>query len=97
MSGTGTTTVIDALGYCYREPNVMQRATQHVAASRPGAWVFKRTLHPIDKLLFKITGGRVTVPGLYDVADDVLVDVEVGVREDHPCADDLAPRDVGLC
>lgn len=65
MSGIETkATAIEALGYRYRDPNVIQRAMQHVAASRPGAWVFKRTLHPIDKLLFKATGGRVTVPSL---------------------------------
>lgn len=60
-SQTGT---VAALGYRYKKANVVQRAMQHVAASRPGAWVFKRTLHPIDKLLFTTTGGRITVPGL---------------------------------
>jgi len=31
-----------------------------------------------------------------DVADDVLIDMEVGVHEDHSSADDLAPRDLGV-
>ena len=63
-TATSPGTLVDTLGYRYRKPNLAQRAMQHVAASRPGAWVFKRTLHPIDKLLFKVTGGRITVPGL---------------------------------
>ncbi len=57
-------TTISALGYRYRRPNVLQRAMQQIGASRPGAWLFKRMLHPIDKVLFKLTNGRMTVPGL---------------------------------
>ena len=57
-------TTMGALGYRYPKVNVLRKGMQHVAASRPGAWLFKRTLHPIDKVLFKLTGGRITVPGL---------------------------------
>ena len=31
-----------------------------------------------------------------DIANDVLIDVEVRVREDHSSAHDLAPRDLGV-
>ena len=34
---------------------------------------------------------------LDDVADDVLLDVKVGVGEDHPDASDLSPGDLRMC
>ena len=37
---------------------------QKVASSRPGAWFFARTLYPLDRLLFRVTAGRLTVPAL---------------------------------
>jgi deazaflavin-dependent oxidoreductase (nitroreductase family) len=44
--------------------NAIQRVTQKVAASGPGAWVFQRTMYSIDKGLYRLTKGRLTVPGL---------------------------------
>lgn len=64
MTVVRSTNLLEALRYRHREANVIQRAMQLVAASRPGAWVFKRALHPVDKVLFKVTGGRLTVPSL---------------------------------
>ncbi len=52
------------LGYELKAPNPLQRLVQQFAASRPGAWVLARTLYPVDKLLFRITGGRATIPSL---------------------------------
>ena len=56
--------LVHDLGYDAKTPNGFQRITQRVASSRPGAWLFSRTLYPVDKALFKVTGGRLTVPGL---------------------------------
>ena len=56
--------LISELGYEVTDANAAQRVTQKVAASKPGAWFFQRTLAPIDKGLFRLTNGRVTVPGL---------------------------------
>lgn len=56
--------LISELHFEAKDPNEVQRATQQVAASRPGAWAFQRTLHPIDKALYRLTQGRLTVPGL---------------------------------
>ncbi|MEM8922137.1 MAG: nitroreductase family deazaflavin-dependent oxidoreductase [Actinomycetota bacterium] len=56
--------VLDELGYTTGSANAPQRVMQKVAASGPGSWVFQRTLYPIDKALFGLTGGRVTVPSL---------------------------------
>lgn len=75
--------VVEALGYRYREPNVAQRAMQQVAASRPGAWLFQRTLYPIDKLLFRTTDGRVTVPGIVAGLPVIMV-TTTGARSGEP-------------
>ena len=56
--------LVSDIGYEVKEANAVQRVTQKVAASGPGSWVFQRTLYPIDKALFRLTNGRMTVPGL---------------------------------
>jgi deazaflavin-dependent oxidoreductase (nitroreductase family) len=56
--------VLADLDYRPKPPNATQRLVQRVASSGPGAWVFARTLYPVDKQLFERTGGRVTAPGL---------------------------------
>lgn len=56
--------LLEDLDYQVKPANAAQRVTQALAASGPGSWVFQRTLYPIDKALFKMTNGKVTVPGL---------------------------------
>ena len=56
--------LVSELHYEVKAPNALQRVTQKVASSGPGSWVFQRTLYPIDKGLYRLTNGRVTVPGL---------------------------------
>ncbi len=56
--------VLDELDYELKPANAAQRVTQRIAASAPGAWVFQRTLYPVDKVLYERTDGRLTVPGL---------------------------------
>jgi deazaflavin-dependent oxidoreductase (nitroreductase family) len=56
--------VLDELDYELEPANAAQRVIQKIAASRPGAWVFQRTLYPVDKVLYERTEGRLTVPGL---------------------------------
>lgn len=56
--------LISDLDYEVKDANAVQRVTQKIAASRPGAWLFQRTMYPIDKGLFRVTKGRLTVPGL---------------------------------
>ena len=56
--------VLDELGYVLKPANAAQRLTQRIAASGPGAWLFQRTLYPVDKVLYARTDGRLTVPGL---------------------------------
>lgn len=52
------------LGYRGKTPNRVQRVVQRLASSRPGAWLFSKTLYPIDKALFTMTGGRWTLSNL---------------------------------
>jgi deazaflavin-dependent oxidoreductase (nitroreductase family) len=37
---------------------------QRFPASWLGAWIFARTLHPLDRLLLRLTHGRVSIPGV---------------------------------
>lgn len=52
----------DELSYVYPRPNVFHRAMQAFAATRAGAWMFSMTLARADRILSKLSNGRVTVP-----------------------------------
>ena len=52
------------LGYAPKKSNTIQRALQRVVASEPGAWLFSKFMHTIDKPLFRLSKGRVTLPSL---------------------------------
>ena len=41
--------LIDQLGYRIPEANRLQRLVWKVSSSRPGAWLFAKTLHHIDR------------------------------------------------
>ena len=56
--------IIQAFEYQVRKPSAAQVAMQHIAATRPGAWFFARTLHHIDRTLLRLSQGRVTLPGV---------------------------------
>jgi deazaflavin-dependent oxidoreductase (nitroreductase family) len=56
--------VIDELGYQVSEANGFQRLVWKVSSSRPGAWLFAKTLHHVDRVLLRISGGRACVPGV---------------------------------
>lgn len=46
-------------------PRWWQRMLQRIAATRPGSWFFSHTVHHVDKLLLKISGGRYTSARLF--------------------------------
>jgi len=52
------------LDYEPSESNALQRGLQQVAASKPGAWLFSKFIHAVDKPLFAATDGRHTLPSL---------------------------------
>lgn len=54
--------LIDQLDYRVPEANRFQRLIWKVSSSRPGAWFFSKTLHHIDRIVLRLSRGRVTVP-----------------------------------
>lgn len=52
------------LGFDAGPPNPVQRGLQVVGATKPGSWLFQRTLYRLDRPLYRWTDGRVTVPGV---------------------------------
>jgi deazaflavin-dependent oxidoreductase (nitroreductase family) len=71
------------LDYALKPANAAQRVVQRLAASTAGAWVFQRTLYPIDKVLYRRTDGRVTVPGLM-AGLPVIMLTTTGARSGDP-------------
>lgn len=47
------------LGFTPRMPNPVQRGMQAVGETKPGSWVFQRTLYRVDRPIHRWTGGRV--------------------------------------
>jgi len=45
-------------------PRTWQRLLQKMPASRIGAWTFSYRLHYIDRLLMRLSNGRLSVPGV---------------------------------
>lgn len=54
----------DDLGYHHTVANPAQRALRWVAGTRPGGWVFSRTLRHADAAVGRLTRGRHSAPGL---------------------------------
>ncbi|MBB6625982.1 nitroreductase family deazaflavin-dependent oxidoreductase [Nocardioides sp. KIGAM211] len=52
------------LQYRHHRPNPFQRVMQAFASSKPGAWLFSKTLRHLDRALLRVTKGRATVPQL---------------------------------
>ena len=90
--------LIDELGYQVTDANRAQRLMWKVSSSRPGAWLFARTLHHMDRIVLRLTGGRVTVPGILaglPVITLATTGARTGERREVPlvgvpCGDDLA-------
>jgi deazaflavin-dependent oxidoreductase (nitroreductase family) len=52
------------LSYEYPRPTGFHRAMQAFASTRAGAWLFSRTLAPTDRVLSKLSDGRLTAPAI---------------------------------
>lgn len=90
--------IIQGLGYEVRKPSAVQVVMQHVAATRPGAWFFARTLHHIDRILLRLSRGQVTLPAVV-AGIPVLTVTTTGARTGQrrttpllgvPAGDDIA-------
>jgi deazaflavin-dependent oxidoreductase (nitroreductase family) len=52
------------LDYAHRDDNLLRKAVKAFGASRPGAWVFARTLRRLDDLIGRLSRGRTSAPQL---------------------------------
>lgn len=52
------------LGYSHHTGNPLHRAVRWLGGTRPGGWVFARTLRHLDSAIAKLTKGRHSAPGL---------------------------------
>jgi deazaflavin-dependent oxidoreductase (nitroreductase family) len=48
----------------YADANLLQRSVRRFAASRPGSWLFARTLHHADRVVYRASGERTTFASL---------------------------------
>jgi deazaflavin-dependent oxidoreductase (nitroreductase family) len=71
--------LIQQLDYRLPAPNSMQRAMWHVSSSRPGAWLFARSLPQIDRFVLRASRGQLTLGGL-TAGVPVLTIITTGAR-----------------
>jgi deazaflavin-dependent oxidoreductase (nitroreductase family) len=45
----------------YADANLVQRSVRRFAATRPGSWLFARTLHHADRVAYRASGRRTTL------------------------------------
>jgi len=60
--------------------NVVNRALQHLASTRPGTWIFLNVFPHIDRRLLRLTRGRLSVA----VGQPVLLLTTTGARSGQP-------------
>jgi F420H(2)-dependent quinone reductase len=71
--------IVQELNYAIPRPTALQRASWHLSSSRPGAWIFARTLPHIDRAVLRLSRGRATFAGLAS-GIPVLTITTTGVR-----------------
>jgi deazaflavin-dependent oxidoreductase (nitroreductase family) len=69
--------------HLYADANVVQRALRRFAASGPGAWLFARVLHHLDRRVFRLTRGRHTLAALLSGLPVVML-TTTGARSGAP-------------
>lgn len=69
--------------FAYTRANPFQRAMRRVAASGPGAWLFARVLHRIDRPVYRLTRGRATFGSLVSGLPVVML-TTTGARTGKP-------------
>jgi deazaflavin-dependent oxidoreductase (nitroreductase family) len=45
----------------YADANLLQRSIRRFGATQPGSWIFARTLHHADRVVYRASGGRTTL------------------------------------
>lgn len=67
----------------YDQPRWWQRGLQAVAGSRPGAWFSSKTLPPLDRVLYRLSGGRYTATGITGGVPIILL-TTTGAKSGQP-------------
>ncbi len=67
----------------YERANAVQRFVRRFASSGPGAWVFARFAHRLDRPVHRLSRGRVTVGSLLSGLPVVML-TTVGARTGRP-------------
>jgi deazaflavin-dependent oxidoreductase (nitroreductase family) len=67
----------------FERANVLQKALRRLGASGPGAWLFARVLHRIDRPVYRLTRGRHTFASLLSGIPVVLL-TTTGARSSRP-------------
>jgi deazaflavin-dependent oxidoreductase (nitroreductase family) len=68
---------------CGPMTNRLQKAIQHLAASRGGSWILLRVLPPIDRVFFRLSGNRHTLVSLLAGLPTLLL-VSTGAKSGQP-------------
>lgn len=69
--------------FSFQRANAIQRALRRMAGSGPGAWLFARVLHRIDRPVYRLTGGRHTFASLLSGIPVVML-TTTGARSGRP-------------
>jgi deazaflavin-dependent oxidoreductase (nitroreductase family) len=67
----------------YDQANVVQKVIRRFAASGPGAWLFARVLHRIDRPIHRMTRGRYTFASLVSGIPVVML-TTTGAKSGRP-------------
>src|SRR5881227_3454492 len=71
------------MSFTTESPSKLQRILQHFAAWRPSSWLFARVLHPLDRLLLRLSHGRVSIPGVLTGLPVVML-TTIGAKSGKP-------------
>jgi deazaflavin-dependent oxidoreductase (nitroreductase family) len=90
--------LLETLDYRLPKPNPIQTAVRRAASSRPGAWLFSRSMPHIDRLLLRLSRGRIALPQVaagIPVTTLITTGAKTGLRRATPLlaipyGDDLA-------
>jgi deazaflavin-dependent oxidoreductase (nitroreductase family) len=69
--------------FAIKPPNRLQRLLQRFPATPLGAWLFARTLHPLDRILLRLSHGRLSVPSILTGLPVVML-TTIGAKSGKP-------------
>lgn len=82
------------IGYTHSPPNLLQRGMQSFGSTKVGAKLFSKTITRVDKVVFKLSKGRTTVPEVLAGLPVVMV-TTTGRKSGEPRTSPLVAVPVG--